>query len=225
MEKSESNFKNYVYEDLKKQIVTGKLSPGTLINEKKYAKEMGVSRTPVHEAVQKLAQEGMLVIMPRCGTLVSHISIEDIRQLYELRKILEPQIVKLAAPKASADDLTMYKDYYINIQLKEPVSDSENSWLMGNSDSKFHIFLAESTGNSLLVKYIKEAMDQTMRIRCLSNTISAERFLHACGEHIEIIEAMLQSDCDAAAEAMMRHLENSEKGYINTKNIQGMFCI
>lgn len=213
------NFKNYVYEDLKKKIVMGELQPGAVINEKIYAQEMGVSRTPVHEAVQRLAHEGMVVIIPRCGTIVSHISVEDVRQLYELRKMLEPQIVKLAAERADREKLAYYRDYYADMGVKgiknNDVKDNEGeaSWLLGDSDNEFHMFLAESTGNRFIIEYIKEAMTQTMRIRCLSNEQSESRFLSACNEHVAIIDAMLKGDGESAALEMTKHLENSEKGF------------
>ena len=71
------------YELLKSEIVSGKRKPGEIFEEKRFAAQLGVSRTPVREAVLRLAREGLLVVMPRRGTVISNISMEDIRQLYE----------------------------------------------------------------------------------------------------------------------------------------------
>lgn len=88
------------YELLKSEIVSGKRKPGEIFEEKRFAAQLGVSRTPVREAVLRLAREGLLVVMPRRGTVISNISMENIRQLYEARVMLEPQILRIAAKRA-----------------------------------------------------------------------------------------------------------------------------
>ena len=191
------------YELLKSEIVSGKRKPGEVFEEKQFAAQLGVSRTPVREAVLQLAREGLLIIMPRRGTVVSTISMEDIRQLYEARRILEPQIMRIAAKRADADTLTRWKAYFEN-QLD--AADDEGATLQfpgegetqlcRDADAAFHLFLAQS-----------------QRIRNLSNRRRKSRYLASLTEHIGLAAALLQADGERAAREVLEHLHNSEDGY------------
>ena len=208
------------YELLKSEIVSGKRKPGEVFEEKQFAAQLGVSRTPVREAVLQLAREGLLIIMPRRGTVVSTISMEDIRQLYEARRILEPQIMRIATKRADADTLTRWKAYFEN-QLD--VADDESTTLQfpgegetqlcRDADAAFHLFLAQSTGNHYIVKQMEELMAQSQRIRNLSNRRRKSRYLASLTEHIGLAAALLQGDGERAAREVLEHLHNSEDGY------------
>ena len=102
MNKTKDN-SEIVYETIKKEIIDATRKPGDIFNEKEFAANMGISRTPVREAVLRLSNEGLLVVMPRRGTFVSHISMADVRDMYQVRKILEPQIAYIAAQKCDKD--------------------------------------------------------------------------------------------------------------------------
>ncbi|MDO5350726.1 MAG: GntR family transcriptional regulator [Lachnospiraceae bacterium] len=208
------------YQRLKKEIISGKRLPGEIFNEKSFAEQLGISRTPVREAVLRLSQEGLLTIMPRQGTIVSHISFRDICQLYQVRKLLEPQIVKLAA---EAVDQKRLKEWIAFFQCQSrqpddacPVSrfpENMSGNVLDDCDALFHIFLAESTENRFLIREMEELMTQTQRIRCLSNSVRKDRFQAAKEEHIQIAAALEKRDGEDAARRMLEHLENSEAGY------------
>ncbi|MDO5408418.1 MAG: GntR family transcriptional regulator [Eubacteriales bacterium] len=199
------------YEVLKWEIVTGQRKPGAVFDEKAFAEQIGVSRTPVREAVIRLTREGLLDVIPRRGTFVSGISMEDIRQIYEMRTMLEPQIVGIAARKADRKELEDWQHYFE--QAMENGTGGEPPSALPDPDAAFHLFLAESTGNHFIREQMEALMTQTQRIRYLSNKWKEKRLSSSMEEHLEMIRAMLDGDEEAAAEAVSRHLKNSEEGY------------
>ncbi|MDO5416922.1 MAG: GntR family transcriptional regulator [Lachnospiraceae bacterium] len=206
-----SDYAFSAYETLKWEIVTGQRRPGSVFEEKVFAEQIGVSRTPVREAVIRLARERLLEVVPRRGTFVSEISMEDIRQIYEMRRILEPQIVEIAAEKADRKRMETWRAYFERVKAGEEMLIA--SAPLPDSDAAFHLFLAESTGNRFIREQMETLMTQTQRIRCLSNRWKETRQQASVEEHLEMIRDMLEGDTDAAKEAAVRHLNNSEEGY------------
>ena len=207
------------YELLKSEIVSGKRKPGEIFEEKRFAAQLGVSRTPVREAVLRLAREGLLVIMPRRGTVISNISMEDIRQLYEARVMLEPQILRIAAKRADKNTLARWKAFFegqaaqADTQVTLPFPNEDAAQHSHDADAAFHLFLAQSLGNRYILRQMEELMAQSQRIRNLSNTRRKSRYLASIQEHIRIVDALLQEDGERAATEVLEHLHNSEDGY------------
>ena len=141
---AEAGYKQKAYEYIKKQIVNGSLLPGAIINEKELIQELAISRTPIREAIQRLAEEGLVVVMPSRGTIVSHISVNDIRQIYEARKLIEPYVVELATGHADRERLLSYRSIF---EEQRNSLGQENDW-----DSEFHLYLAECSGNQFFQK-------------------------------------------------------------------------
>ena len=206
------------YQILKSEIISGKRKPGDVFDEKQFAAMLGVSRTPVREAVLQLAREGLLVVMPRRGTVISHISMEDVRQLYEARRMLEPQILRIAAARADKNVLARWQTFFESQQAADdaaalPYPGETEGQLCRDADAAFHLFLAQSTGNRYIVKQMEELMAQSQRIRNLSNQRRKSRYLASLAEHLRIVTALLQGDGERAAEEVLWHLRNSEEGY------------
>lgn len=103
----------------KKEIITGNLLPGSIFNEADIISKLKVSRTPVREAVLKLASEGYLTIIPRKGTIISNISFNDVSQVYEYRLMLEPEICSKAAPIMDKSLCLKWKEYFNNLLLNK----------------------------------------------------------------------------------------------------------
>ncbi|MCI7263458.1 MAG: GntR family transcriptional regulator [Clostridiaceae bacterium] len=202
---AETGYKQKAYDYIKKQIVGGALIPGAIINEKELTKQLGISRTPIREAIQRLAEEGLVVVMPSRGTIVSHISMNDIRQIYQARKLIEPYAVGLAVGHVDRDRMLTYRRIF---EEQQNSMGQENDW-----DSEFHLYLAECSGNQFFKKMVKDLMTQSMRIRVLSNEKKAHRFELARAEHLAIIDAVLAGDPETAQKAVLSHLIRSEEGY------------
>ena len=196
------------YELLKSEIVSGKRKPGEIFEEKRFAAQLGVSRTPV------------LVVMPRRGTVISNISMENIRQLYEARVMLEPQILRIAAKRADKNTLASWKAFF-EAQAAQadaevtplPFPNEDAAQHSHDADAAFHLFLAHSLGNRYILQQMEELMAQSQRIRSLSNARRKSRYLASIQEHIRIVDALLQGDGERAATEVLEHLHNSEDGY------------
>lgn len=202
---ADAGLKSKAYEHIKKQIVMGELLPGAIISEKELIQSLGISRTPIREAIQRLAEEGLVVVMPSRGTIVSHISVDDIRRIYEARKLNEPYVVRQAVGRVDPERIREFRRV-IEAQTDHQLLD--NDW-----DSEFHLYLAECAGNRFLKKLMRDLMTQSMRIRVLSNEKKENRFEQSKEEHLAIIDALLAGDADAAERAVLNHLLRSEEGY------------
>lgn len=207
-----------VYEFIKKEIITGKYKEGSIFDEQAVCRQLGVSRTPVREAVLKLNEEGYLVVMPRRGTIVSSISYTDIQSLYGLRRILEPEIAGIAARTMESAEASAWRDYLLRQKENhgEPfpayplVQEDSGLW---DADKAFHLALATATDNKYIIREIEKVMDLSMRIRVLSNVESIERKMCAIDEHIAIVDAVLAKDSEQAKRSMAYHLEKTMEGY------------
>lgn len=200
------------YQNLKEDIILGKLQPGTIFNEKEYASKFNISRTPIREAVLKLAEEGYIQIIPRKGTLISSISFQDIKSIYEYRLILEPNIINLLKDKSITDEFINYwintftlKKNDSNLNIKNSISEDE--------DKLFHLGLAEFTNNTYIINQVNQIMDKCLRIRILSNIESNNRYLESLDEHLNILYSLKNSDYKKAADFMKKHLKNTINGF------------
>ena len=203
------------YEYIKKEIILGDLQPGSVFDEAIVQSALGVSRTPVREAVLKLNEEGYLTIIPRKGTIVSFISFSDVKQIYEYRSMLEPLIMEKIAVKVDNELLLKWKRYFsslINDEIGNLDLPVERDFL-DDVDKGFHLSLAKMLNNSYVYKEISYLMDLSCRVRYLSNISNNDRYIASLNEHIEIIDALLNSDGALASNLMKKHLKNTLEGY------------
>lgn len=206
-EQVRTSYKALAYAHIKKKIVHGDLRPGDIIKEKDFIAALGISRTPVREALSQLSDEGMIDIMPSRGMVVSHISISDVLAMYDTRQLIEPHIARQAAGKASAETLRLFREQFSNTA---PISGPEKEEDM---DSDFHLYLAACIGNRYLLRLEEMLMSQSERIRVLSSHDRADRESEARQEHLCIIDALLENDGERAAAAALLHLKKSIEGY------------
>lgn len=211
------SLKDIAYTHIKNLILDSVLLPGDVIDEKELANQLEVSRTPIREAIQKLQEEKLIHIMPRRGTVVSHISIADIHQLYEARKMIEPEITKLAIFTAKEEDLLEFRNVF---EQQKNNDDVDEDW-----DSKFHLYLAQITRNEIIQQWMRGLMLQSARIRALSNRGNRTRLTYSKDEHIRIIDALLAKDAELASQYILHHLERSEEGYKNLYENSTYFSI
>ncbi len=198
----ELNFKEKAYQTLKDKIITCELMPGAVVDQNELMKEIGVSRTPVREAVNALEQEGLLVVMPRRGVIVSNISIQEISHIYTVRETVEPMIARLATPEVDTDTLNEFYRVFKN--------GSDDFNLITRNDYLLHKYFAERTGNSYLIRLMDNVLSHNMRIVVLGAKIP-DRLHISNMEHLEIIEKMLDGDAEGAEMSMIRHITSARK--------------
>ena len=196
-----------VCESLREAIRSGILKPGERIMEIQLAEELGVSRTPVREAIRKLELEGYVVMMPRRGTYVASMSIRDINEIFEIRTALESLSNGLAADHITDDELEHLQRLLVIIggYIKEG-----NIEKIVETDIEFHDLMYHAARNERLVGIISNLRDQLTRFRTLSMSYPG-RLEETLEEHRLIVDAIASGDRKAASRAAERHMENSEK--------------
>jgi DNA-binding GntR family transcriptional regulator len=183
-----------VYEELKRQIMVGEIAPGTRMMEVDLADEMGVSRTPVREAIRKLEKEGLVTIEPRRGAYASDISAKDMVDVLEVRQDLEGMAAGLAAQKITEEDILQLKD--MTRRYKEAVEAGDIEEII-KQDEDFHKFIVGLSDNKTLIKMVSQVQELALRFRYIYYD-DFSRFKNQPLEHQEIVEAIMSGDANSA---------------------------
>lgn len=196
-----------VYEELKREILVGEISPGTRMMEIELADEMGVSRTPVREAIRKLEKEGLVTIEPRKGAYASDVSIKDMVDVLEVREDLEA----MAAQKVNKDEKQALIE--ATMEYKEAV-ESERTEDIIRCDEKFHQLIVNYSGNKTLIQLFSQVQELALRFRYLYYD-DFSRYERMPMEHREIEEAILSGDYEKARVAAGEHVKKLKQFVID----------
>ena len=196
-----------VCEALREAIRNGVLEPGERLMEVQLADELGISRTPVREAIRKLEQEGYVIMMPRRGTYVSSVSVSDVKEIFEIRSALESLSTELAALRIEPDELEQLRTLLTEIEGHIERKDIDK---IVETDIKFHGLLYQVSRNERLVAIISNLKEQLARYRTLSMSYPG-RLKETLEEHRAMVEAIAAGDAEAAREAAERHMEQAEE--------------
>lgn len=199
-----------VFDVLMEAIISGKLPPGERLMEVQLAEEMGVSRTPVREAIRRLELEGFVVMIPRKGAYVAGLSIKDIVNIFEIRTALEQLAVGLATERMTSEDLEALKRMVLELSESEKEADVE-AWT--ELDKRFHRLIYEYSRNERLIQMMDNIIEQINRYRVISLSNPEIRH-HTVEEHKRIVEAMAERNIQAAQKAAADHLNNTQTSLI-----------
>ncbi|HID61791.1 MAG TPA: GntR family transcriptional regulator [Anaerolineae bacterium] len=199
--------KDWAYKIIKDSILSFRFPPGAQLHIEQLADEMGLSRTPIREALLKLESDGLVRTVPRVGFFVTEITKRDLEELFELRELLESHAAGKIASLLTDDDLA-----YIDRLLETSVSAVERGDLgeFLKAEIAFHTFLIESCGNRRLIEVMKGLEDLMYRERVLSLR-SLENVRKSLTEHQRIAEALHQRDGELASRCMREHIRNVRK--------------
>jgi DNA-binding GntR family transcriptional regulator len=192
-----------VFRELRDEIVSMRRKPGEAIAEKQIAESYGISRTPVREAVLRLADDGLVEVFPQSGTYVSRIPLNRLPEAIVIRKALEEGTVRYAASRASPADI---KALYANLELQDhmrAVGDHEG---FHQSDEAFHALLAEISGYPGFWTVIQQVKVQVDRCRRLTLP-EPGRVAQVIAEHTAVVEAIAAHDPERAVKSMASHLD------------------
>ena len=195
-----------VSEALREAITNGTLLPGERLMEIQLAEELGVSRTPVREAIRKLELEGFVVMVPRRGTYVSDLSLKDINEVFEIRTALDVLAAGLAAERITDEELEALERLLVHIGEYIEAGDMEK---IIEADSQFHDLLYQASRNDRLVGIINNLREQLTRFRSISMSYPG-RLKVTWEEHRHLLEAIAQRNADLAMQVAREHMENAE---------------
>ena len=195
-------YKEKVFEELKRAIISRTYQPGEILNERKLASEMDVSRTPVREAIQLLSNEGWVKVIPWKGAVVQPVTLQDIEESMQLRMAIEPVVIDLVIYKIGEKEISYLEKLFEEQMTLAQVGDAENFILQ---DQEFHLFLAELTGNQRLCQIMRQLRDIHLRIG-VEAMQQSHRFPEIIEEHANILECLKTKEILGARRAMLEHL-------------------
>jgi len=184
---------------VRQMVVDGSLPGGSRINEVHLARELGVSRTPLREAVARLVREGTLVSTPRIGAFVQPLTIEEFDQVYSLRTLLDPEALRLAGvpPVEHLDRLQRLNSRIESAPDPDTIIDLDDEW---------HLLLIERCPNDVLLELIRDFMRRTRRYE-LALMREQNQVETAIGVHGEIIAALRRNQLQDACQILRRNME------------------
>lgn len=192
-----------VFRELRDEIVSMQRKPGEAIAEKQIAESYGVSRTPVREAVLRLADDGLVEVFPQSGTYVSRIPLDRLPEAIVIRKALEEGTVRHAASRATAADIRALR---ANLELQEHMRVSGDHEGFHQSDEAFHALLAEISGYPGFWTVIQQVKVQVDRCRRLTLP-EPGRLVRVISEHTAVVEAIAAHDPERAVRSIAAHLD------------------
>jgi DNA-binding GntR family transcriptional regulator len=199
------NLKQQAYNQIRQKIIQCEYPPYTLLNEEMLREEIGASRTPIRDALSRLEQESLVQILPKKGIMVTGISPEEIKQLFEMRILIESYAVKNYGKTIEQKVFTGLMDFFA--QGTENLSfETVYRW-----DDEFHHLFINASGNSFLIRAYETSFAQNIRLRILCGNYGKERVKKSQGEHRAILSCCLEADWEGAATVLEYHLNEARK--------------
>ena len=191
-----------VYDALREAIVSAELEPGRRLSENELADRLGVSRTPVREALVRLRDDRLVAIVPQLGTFVTLIAADAVADAHFVREALECSAIRLAAERAAPRDLA---DLQANVAEQERAEESGDAEAFDRLDEALHRMICELSGREVAWRISQRARGQLDRVRRLSIPAPGYR-RQMIDEHREVLAAVAASDAEGAERALRHHL-------------------
>lgn len=207
-----------VFDALREAIINGTLKPRERLMEIQLAEELGVSRTPIREALSKLELEGFIVMVPRKGAYVADISFKDIADVFEIRAALEALAAGLAAERITDEELEDMER--LVAEKAEAISGYDMDRLI-RVDTLFHDAIYKASRNQRLTNIINNLREQIQRYRTTSLAYPG-RMKRSLEEHRGIVEAIQSRDPQIAQQVAREHIENAETSIIEAIKKEGL---
>jgi DNA-binding GntR family transcriptional regulator len=195
-----STISQQVYERLRREVLTGSLGPGRWLRELELAGTLGVSRTPVREAVRRLAQEGLLELSPNRGVRVRSITLEEMVDVYRVRELVESAAAAAAARHRTHDDVARLHDLLAAIAAIP----AEDAALHIETDDAFHESIALAARSAALLDVVRLLNRRVTRVKILTRDTNASAGTRE--QHRAIVDAIAAGDAAEAEAAMRRHI-------------------
>jgi DNA-binding GntR family transcriptional regulator len=197
--------KEKAFKIIRGEILSNRLRPGQSLNERSLSQRLKVSKTPIREAIQLLHKEGLIELIPQKGAFVSQITLNDIREIMQIRQGLEPLAASVAASSHNTEELSVLENEFATFPEDSP-KDYKTTHEAGR---RLHRFIIHSTRNQRLIGLLESLNDQMVRIRSLFYfDLSQDYVDQAFEEHKGIINAVKEGDSVRAEEIMKTHIRN-----------------
>lgn len=188
-----------------RELISGRLQPGQRINEAELARQLGISRNPIREAVRRLEERGLLISSPRRGTFVRSFSRSDIDDIFSFRRVVEAFAIEQALPRMSEDDLDRIAGF---VDAMVAAADAGNEVALVENDLAFHLEICKLSANRQTLRAFVEIQAEVQMLI----TMAEQRFesLHAAAvDHWPVVEALRTRDIGKAVDAIHFHINDS----------------
>ena len=209
--------RDVVFNTLRQAILRGELKPGERLMEIQLANKLGVSRTPIREAIRKLELEGLVLMIPRKGAEVADITEKSLRDVLEVRKALEELAVQLTCDKITKEQIRELEQ--AAEQFKKTLKSNDITEI-AEADVRFHDIIYLATDNQKLILLLNNLREQMYRYR-IEYLKRADKYSQLLAEHEEIIRRIEKKQKKEAAEIVCKHIDNQVAAVldlIRTKN-------
>ena len=198
--------KNIVYEYLLNSILSDSLQPGHVIVEQEVSDLLGISRTPVREALKMLEADGLVHHIPSRGTFVKEISIQDVEEIFQLRELFEITALKVAIKEISDEEID-YIEECLHVLNDDGIGKANINEEFYRSDRELHQIIMRYIGNSRAIQFYTTLEVQLERLRRISS-MTPSRLSKSKQEHIDIVKAIRSRDLQDATNRLSSHLNN-----------------
>lgn len=206
------------YEGIKDAIINLHLSPGEFLSENNLAKALDMSRTPVREALKKLANEGLVQIIPGKGVSVAPVSIKDLKEIYEIRKSLECLALNTSLNRITAEELDELENKWMNLIGSLKNNDDADWSQISRYDNQFHSMIVNKCDNDRLKAFVKILKQQILRYQVMAAKALGDAE-ETANQHLKIIELMKKRDLESLKVLLEEHFDSSEQSIINSNII------
>ncbi|MCE0762690.1 GntR family transcriptional regulator [Pseudonocardia kujensis] len=194
-----------VLASLRAAVISGELAPGSLHSVQNLATQLGVSRTPVREALIKLAQQGMVRFERNRGVRILLTSLHDLEEVFALRLLLEPPAVRRATTRLDGNQRRELRRMFAHM---EKAAKADDEFTMFEHDRRFHRVLLEASGNARLAAFVDGLRDMVLR-RGVSTARESRSLDDIVAEHRAILDLIEAGDAEGAAKAMREHVRHT----------------
>lgn len=200
------------YAELRRLIVSGEFPPGTFLSERQLAVQLGMSKTPVHVALERLEAEGFVTISAQQGIVVRGLSVEDIVDHYELREAVESWVVRRLAGNLNPQQREQLQT---NLQQQHEALAAWDMVKLMHLDEQMHYLLCSYLNNREIMSTMERLRDKIHQVILRVTETDRTRPAESTAEHVAIIQAVLDGDPNRAAALMTEHLEAGKRRILN----------
>ena len=204
--------RDVVFNTLRRAILRGELKPGERLMEIQLANKLGVSRTPIREAIRKLELEGLVLMIPRKGAEVAEITEKNLRDVLEVRCALEELAVQLACDRI---DMARLRELHAAAAHFKEVLGNADITELAEADEAFHDVIFQATGNNRLIQLLNNLREQMYRYR-IEYLKKKECYPQLLKEHAQIMHAIEEHNKEKATEITTQHINNQVDTVVDT---------
>lgn len=206
MSEKKDSLKEKAYRIIKDKIIRCEYLPGDFLNEKSLIAEIGASRTPIREALNKIEQENLVRIIPKRGVVVSEITMKDISEIFQVRECVEPYIVRNTIHFLDEETLRDFKHRFERLDLNDSYESQVQFYELDNA---FHRYIISASKNKYFIQTMEGVYVQNQRIRLIMGKTGYNTMAIRV-EHLSLIDALLSRDEEKATRLTLKHIETSK---------------